>query len=268
MAILKEMKVRGSTEVDEAATWDNLALDEKTLKFLKETSERLKFAEAFAKQGITPPRGILLYGPPGTGKTQVARTLAHETCLRFIGATTADLKANYLGQSGSKVRELFERARANAPAIIFIDEIDIIAPVRGTYDDPMTQEIVGQLLQETDGIKRQQASVFIVAATNYPKMVDAAVLDRIPVRIEIPLPDLASRRKLLEIHLRSKPIGFSLDKLQQLAEAGDGKSGRAIRDWVEAATQGAVSRAIREGTPEKVLIKIEDFGFQESAATG
>ena len=103
-----------------------------------------------------------LYGPPGTGKTQIARTLANETGLRFIAASTADIKQGFLGQSGQKVRELFERARESAPSLLFIDEIDIVAAARGGQSDAILTEIVGQLLQEMDGVFAQPQAVFVL----------------------------------------------------------------------------------------------------------
>ena len=120
---------------------------------LKLTCTLVRDAETWRAQGVTVPRSLSLTGPPGTGKTQIARTLANESGLGFLAATTADVKANFLGQSGNRVRQLFERARANAPVILFLDELDIIAPARTGGNDSLTDEIVGQLLQELDDIQ-------------------------------------------------------------------------------------------------------------------
>ncbi|MBL8270650.1 AAA family ATPase, partial [Steroidobacter sp.] len=145
----------GSEAVDESARWDSLILADETLAKLKGVCESLRHVETLVAQGVPPPKGALLFGPPGTGKTQIARTLANESGLPFIAASTADLKAGFTGQSGQKVRELFERARGKAPCILFIDEIDAVAPQRGSANaDQFTIEIVNQLLQEMDGVKK------------------------------------------------------------------------------------------------------------------
>jgi transitional endoplasmic reticulum ATPase len=205
---------------------------------------------------------LLLYGPPGTGKTQIGRTLANETGLRFIAASTADLKAGYVGQSGQKVRELFERARESSPCILFIDELDIVAPARGfgSGNDQFTQEIVGQLLQEMDGAKATKQDVFVLAATNRTDQVDPAVLSRFTRSIEIPLPDREGRERLFKVMLQGKPIGFNLHEGSKvLAAKTSGMSGRDIRNLIEQAEQVAVGRAIEHRTPHRVKIYIKDF---------
>ena len=254
------MRKQGSTATDAKARWDTLILSDATMKELKTTAGLLQHAETFRKRGIGVPRGLLLYGPPGTGKTQIARTLANETGLRFIAASTADIKQGFLGQSGQKVRELFERARESAPSLLFIDEIDIIAAARGGQSDAILTEIVGQLLQEMDGIAAQTQPVFVLAATNRRDQIDAAVLSRLPKQIEIPLPDRDGARQLLAVMLAGKPLAFDLaDAAQRLASRVDGKSGRDIRSWVEAAEHSAVARAIDAGDPDAIMIELRDF---------
>ncbi|MGL6289463.1 MAG: AAA family ATPase, partial [Silanimonas sp.] len=179
------MRQRSATPTASSARWDTLVLPESTLRELRAVAGLLQHADTFRQRGIEPPRGLLLHGPPGTGKTQVARTLAQESGLGFLGVTTADLKQGYLGQSGQKVREPFERARECAPSILFIDEIDVLATARGAAQDSFQAEIVGQLLQEMDGILAGAAPVFVLAATNRLDALDAAVLSRFPKRIEI-----------------------------------------------------------------------------------
>jgi SpoVK/Ycf46/Vps4 family AAA+-type ATPase len=260
-AFTTAMRKQGSTATDTRASWDTLILSESTLKELKTTAGLLQHAETFRKRGIGVPRGLLLYGPPGTGKTQIARTLANETGLRFIAASTADIKQGFLGQSGQKVRELFERARESAPSLLFIDELDIIATTRGGQSDAILTEIVGQLLQEMDGIAAQTQPVFVLAATNRRDQIDAAVLSRLPKQIEIPLPDRDGARQLLAVMLAGKPVAFDLaEGAQQLAARADGKSGRDLRSWVEAAEHRAVSRAIDAGDPDAIVIEMRDFG--------
>jgi SpoVK/Ycf46/Vps4 family AAA+-type ATPase len=260
-AFTTAMRKQGSTSTDGSARWDTLILSEATLKELKTTAGLLQHADTFRKRGIGVPRGLLLYGPPGTGKTQIARTLANETGMRFIAASTADIKQGFLGQSGQKVRELFERARESAPSLLFLDEIDIIAATRGGQSDAILTEIVGQLLQEMDGIAAQTQPVFVLAATNRRDQIDAAVLSRLPKQIEIPLPDRDGARQLLAVMLAGKPIAFDLDTgTRALAARADGKSGRDLRSWVEGAEHSAVARAIEAGDPDAIVIELGDFG--------
>jgi AAA+ superfamily predicted ATPase len=135
-----------NTRVDGKASWDTLVLDTTALDTLKLTCSLLRDAEKWKQQGVSIPRNLLLIGPPGVGKTEIARTLANESGLTFLAATTADVKANFLGQSGNRVKQIFERARSSAPSILFLDELDVISPDRslGGGSDPLTNEIVGQ----------------------------------------------------------------------------------------------------------------------------
>lgn len=264
-ALLKETtkskRTQNSSASDENATWENLILDNKTLKLLKSTASLLQHADTFKSRGISVPRGILLYGPPGTGKTQIARTLAKESGLQFIAAGVADIKANYLGQSANRVKNLFERARSLAPSILFIDEIDIVAPDRSQSEhDALTREITGQLLQELDGIKSLVGQVFLLAATNLPDSIDAAIRSRFPSMIEIPLPDENCRSQILTVFLKSKPLSFELQEgALALAQRTENLSGRDLRNAVERAEQNAVMRAIEEGDADKVKITMKDF---------
>lgn len=251
---------QGSTLTDAGAVWDSLVLSDAVLKDLKSSAQLMKNADAALKRGLNVPTGLLLFGPPGTGKTQIARTLANETGLTFIAASTADLKAGFVGQSGQKVKELFERARESAPCLLFLDELDIVAAARGGSGNDFTQEIVGQLLQEMDGAKAQTQAVFVLAATNRLDQLDAAVLSRFPKKIEIPNPDAAARKRLLQVMLKSKPIAFDLENASALlAEQSHNMSGRDLRNWIEQAEQIAVGRALDGSGLESTVITLEDF---------
>ena len=263
LSTLETFRKRAQTPVSGTSTWANLVLEEGTKSLLQTTCDLLRNAEAWQARGVSVPKGILLTGPPGVGKTHVAKTMAHESGLAFITASTADIKAKWVGHSGSQVKQLFERARTNAPAIVFLDELDVVAKRRVSgAQDQHVEEIIGQLLQELDGLKTQQGHVFLLAATNHPEAIDPAILSRLPQRIDLPLPDTPARVKLLEILLRPKALAFSLeDACETLATSCAQKnwSGRDLRSWVERAEQRAVHRAMQDGGPDYFQIRLADF---------
>ena len=253
-----------NTRVDQTASWETLVLDAASLDRLKLICTLLRDAENWHAQGVAIPRSLLMVGPSGVGKTQIARTLANESGLTFLAATTADVKANFLGQSGNRVKQLFERARTNSPAILFLDELDIIAPDRAVMggSDPLTDEIVGQLLQEIDGVRAQGSQVFLLAATNHLERIDAAVRSRFQERIVVPLPDRDARIRLLTVMLACKKLDFpAQDGAVLLADLTEGWnwSGRDLEGWVSRAEQKALLEAIRAGGPEHYVIKMDDF---------
>jgi len=261
------MRKSHNTKVDRKAGWETLVLDDAILDRLKLVCALLRDAEKWQAQGVSIPRSLLLAGPSGVGKTQVARTLANESGLTFIAATTADVKANYLGQSGNRVKLLFERARSSAPAILFLDELDVIAPDRAAAgsNDQLTDEIVGQLLQEVDGISARDSHVFLVAATNHIERIDAAVRSRFQEKLVIPLPNHQARVRLLANLLAGKKIGFPLNEGAVLLAdqtKDQALSGRDLEGWVQTAEQKALLRALRDGGPENFTIRLEDFGGQ------
>jgi SpoVK/Ycf46/Vps4 family AAA+-type ATPase len=154
-----------SLERNEKATWDRLIVSQELKDNLHAYCRILRNYEEFRSRAVTLPRGLLLYGPSGTGKTQIARTLSNEGGLSFIGCTTSDIKQGWIGHSAQKLREIFTRARSQAPTILFIDELDVIAPVRGTCHDTITTEIVGELTQQLDGIRPDGPAIFVLAAS-------------------------------------------------------------------------------------------------------
>jgi len=220
--------------------------------------------EAFSDFGIEPPTGVLLTGPPGTGKTMLAKAVANSTKATFLGLVGAELAQKYIGEGGRMVRELFEMARQKAPAIIFIDEIDSIGSKRldvSTSGDREVQRTLMQLLSEMDGFE-SLGDVKIIAATNRPELLDAALIrpgrfDRI---IEIPLPDLESREKIFGVHGISMPMSNDVD-LRALAKISEGFSGAEIKSVVVEAGISAISYGRKSANKSDFLTaikKVED----------
>ncbi len=179
-------------------------------------------AERFRSMGIEPPRGILLYGPPGTGKTFVVRALAHESGAAFFAVKGAELLDKFVGESERGVRDVFTRARAAAPSILFFDEFDALAPVRGRSTTSVTDSVVAALLTEIDGVSTR-GDVAVIAATNRRDLIDPALLraGRFEVQIELGLPGTAARRAMLD--LTDVPFAAEVD-LDILAEKSAGLS--------------------------------------------
>jgi transitional endoplasmic reticulum ATPase len=178
--------------------------------------------ERFESMGIEPPRGILLHGPPGTGKTYVTRALAHEAGAAFFSVKGAELLDKFVGESERGVRELFTRARSVAPSIIFFDEFDALAPVRGNSNNSVTDSVVAALLTEIDGVS-SRGDVVVIGATNRKDLIDPALLrgGRLETHILLDLPPKASRMALLKI--TDVPFADDVD-LDQLAEVTEGLS--------------------------------------------
>jgi transitional endoplasmic reticulum ATPase len=182
----------------------------------------LQHPEAFTRMGVEPPRGVLLYGPPGCGKTMLARAVATESEANFISIKGPEVLSKWVGESEKAIREVFRRARHAAPAIIFFDEIDAIAPARGTGagDSHVTERVISQFLTEIDGIQSLK-DIVVLAATNRPDLLDPAMLrpGRFDRHILVPAPDEAARRKIFEIYVKGMPIDkdVDLDELVKLS---------------------------------------------------
>jgi transitional endoplasmic reticulum ATPase len=224
--------------------WDDIGGLENAKQELKEAVEwPLKYPELFKQVNIKPPGGILLYGPPGTGKTLLAKAVANESNANFISVKGPELLSKWVGESEKHVREMFRKARQVAPAVLFFDEIDSLAPRRGGIGDShVTERVVSQLLTELDGLEELK-DVVVIAATNRPDIVDPALLrpGRIERHIFIPAPDLKSRKEIFKIHTRGMPLAEDVN-LDELAEMSEGYSGADI----EAVCREAGMLAIRE----------------------
>ncbi|MFB6074933.1 MAG: AAA family ATPase [Haloarculaceae archaeon] len=212
---------------------------------LRETVEWPRtYAPLFERADTDPPSGILLYGPPGTGKTLLARAIAGESGVNFIHVDGPELLDRYVGESEAAVRELFERARQTAPAIVFLDEIDAIAARRGESHE-VAERVVSQLLTELDGVAANPTLV-VVAATNRRDALDEALLrpGRLEEHVEVGLPDHDARREILVVHTADKPLSEDVD-LDALASETEGASGADLAALVRAASMHAI-RSVAE----------------------
>jgi SpoVK/Ycf46/Vps4 family AAA+-type ATPase len=261
VSVVRQIRGASNPVVDARATWASLIVSADTRSRLETTCAILKDAEGWGARGVSIPTGILLEGPAGSGKTQIARTMANEGSLGFIKATVADLKGLYVGHAAGNVRDIFAKARAVSPAILFIDELDLVAPARkGGGNDVLVQEIISQMLQEMDGIVDQHRQVFVLAATNLPENIDASILSRFTERLTVPLPDLESRVRMLKVLFVQARIDslFSSD-YPLLGELSSGMSLRGIRNWLALAQRQAVSRAVRNGGSAAYSMVREDL---------
>ncbi|OIQ68701.1 ATP-dependent zinc metalloprotease FtsH [mine drainage metagenome] len=220
------------------------------------------------KIGMQPPRGILLYGPPGNGKTLLVKALASQSNLNFISVKGPELLSKYIGESEQGVRELFARARHAAPCIIFLDEVDALAPKRGLDGrSPVTDRVVSQLLTELDGVEAL-SDVWVIAATNRLDMIDDALLrpGRLDFHLEVTRPDRAARAAILQVHLRDKPVDQGVNRAA-LAELTEGLSAAEIRFVCDRAALNAIRRIFPAMGSEVVdvdTLRIEQRDFDDA----
>jgi len=211
--------------------WDDIGGLENVKQQLREAVEwPMKNPKVFEEMGIEPPKGILLFGPPGTGKTLLAKAVATESGANFIAVRGPEILSKWVGESEKAIRQIFRRARQVAPAIVFFDEIDSIAPARGYRHDTsgVTDRIVNQLLTELDGIEPLRR-VVVIAATNRPDIVDPALLrpGRFDRLIYVPPPDFKARVEIFKVHTRKMPLADDVN-LEELAKMTEGYTGADI----------------------------------------
>jgi transitional endoplasmic reticulum ATPase len=220
----------------------------------------LKYASVFEHMSATPPKGILLFGPPGTGKTLLAKAVATESQANFINVKGPEFLSKWVGESEKAVRETFRKARQAAPCIIFMDELDSIAPVRGGEGDSrVTERVISQMLTEIDGLQSLH-NVVVIAATNRPDMLDPALLrpGRFDRLVKISTPDLEGRRQVLQIHTAKKPLASDVD-LDELARKTDGYSGADLA----ALANEAVMLTIRSLVAKKKDLTSEEISKEK-----
>ncbi|MEM0188389.1 MAG: CDC48 family AAA ATPase [Saccharolobus sp.] len=227
--------------------WSDIGGLEDIKEELKEVIEYpLKYPELYQNSGIEPPKGILLFGPPGTGKTMLAKAVATESGANFIAVRGPEVLSKWVGESEKAVREIFRKARMYAPSVIFIDEIDAIAPIRGaSYDSGVTERIVNQLLAEMDGIENLE-NVAVVAATNRPDILDPALLrpGRFEKLIYVPPPDKKARIEILKVHTKNIVIAEDVS-LEDIAERTEGYTGADLAALVREAAMRAIRESMR-----------------------
>lgn len=238
---LREVLISQPTE-----TWDDIGgLEDAKLQLREVIEWPLKYPELYTHLKSKPPNGILLFGPPGTGKTLLAKALAHESEVNFISVKGPEFLSKWVGESEKAVRETFRKARSAAPCIVFFDEIDAIAGLRGRFaSSQVTEQVVSQLLTEMDGLEGLK-DVVLLAATNRPDMLDPALLrsGRFGRHIEIPMPDKKSRIEIFKIHLKNKPLANNVD-IEKMAGDMEDYTGADIQAICEEATLLTIRKAI------------------------
>lgn len=253
-------------------SWEDVGGLDEAKQILQETVEwPIKYPNLFKALNAKPPKGILLYGLPGTGKTLLAKALAHESQANFISIKGPELISKWVGESEKAVREIFHKARQAAPSIIFMDEIDSIAPMRSNNDtSQVTERVVSQLLTELDGLESLK-DVVVIAATNRPDIIDPALMraGRFSKHIEVGLPNADSRKLIFKIHLKKRPIADDVD-INTLAASMEGKTGADIQVLCDEATSLAIREFVakynfRDPSPEELKdLKIAKRHFDKA----
>lgn len=245
--------------------WEDIGGLESVKQTLQESVEgALLYPDLYQRTGAAAPRGILLWGPPGTGKTLLAKAIATQARANFIGVNGPELLSKWVGAAEQAVRELFAKARQAAPCVVFIDEIDTLAPVRGSFqgDSGVGDRVVGQLLTELDGLQGC-TNVLLVTATNRPDALDPALMrsGRLDLQLKIDLPNAASRLEILTVHNGDRPL-FHVD-LSHWAAQTDGWNGADLALLSNQAALQAIRRHRAAGNPDPSTLHItqEDFAI-------
>ncbi|PSB20952.1 AAA family ATPase [Phormidesmis priestleyi ULC007] len=257
-AVLRSVQVESPN-----IAWDAIGGLESVKQSLQESVEgALLYPELYQRTKAKAPRGILLWGPPGTGKTLLAKAVASQARANFIAVNGPELMSKWVGASEQAVRELFVKARQAAPCVVFVDEIDTLAPARGSYqgDSGVGDRVVGQLLTELDGL-HECSNVLLIGATNRPEALDPALLraGRLDLQIKVDLPDQASRFSILQVHNHDRPLA-DID-LDTWATQTEGWNGADLALLSNQAALEAVRRYRSQGLsdPSAVHITTDDF---------
>ena len=257
-------------EVTARTTYEDIGGLHEAIQRIREMVELpLRHPEVFRRLGIDPPKGVLLYGPPGCGKTLLARAVANESEANFYAINGPEIMSKFYGESEARLRNIFMEAEKNAPSIIFIDEIDAIAPKRSEVTGEVERRVVAQLLALMDGLKGR-GNVIVIAATNRPEALDPALRrpGRFDREIEIGIPDKQGRFEILQIHTRGMPLADDVD-LKKLAEITHGYTGADLAALCREAAMKALRRylpkidleekRIPHEVLEQMVVTMQDF---------
>ncbi|NLV10387.1 CDC48 family AAA ATPase [Halomicrobium mukohataei] len=236
-------------------SWESVGGLEDTKERLRETIQwPLEYPGVFEQMDLQAAKGVLLYGPPGTGKTLLAKAVANEAQSNFISIKGPELLNKFVGESEKGVREVFSKARENAPTVVFFDEIDSIAAERGSGggDSQVGERVVSQLLTELDGLEAME-DVVVIATTNRPDLIDSALIrpGRLDRHVHVPVPDEDARRAIFQVHTRGKPLADGVD-LDQLARKTEGYVGADIEAVAREASMAATREFINSVDPDDI----------------
>ena len=268
--VLKEEPIKEALEAIPKIAYEDIGGLEDQVQKVREMIELpMRHPELFRRLGIAPPKGVLLHGPPGTGKTLLAKAVANETNAHFISVSGPSLMSKFVGEAEERVRQIFKEAEENSPSIIFIDEIDSIAPKREEAVGEVERRVVAQLLSSMDGMEAR-GNVIVIAATNRVNALDEALRrpGRFDREIEIGVPDKKGRNAILQIHTRGMPLAQDID-MKHYAQITHGFVGADLAALVKEAAMRALRRYLpeinleEETVPPEVLerleVKKEDF---------
>ncbi|MFA9516458.1 CDC48 family AAA ATPase [Halopenitus sp. H-Gu1] len=268
---LREEPISGFEKTGGGITYEDIGGLQNEIQRVREMVELpMKHPQIFKKLGIEPPQGVLLHGPPGTGKTLLAKAVANETSASFFSIAGPEIISKYYGESEQQLREIFEDAKEESPSIVFIDELDSIAPKREDVTGEVERRVVAQLLTMMDGLETR-GQVIVIAATNRVDSVDPALRrpGRFDREIEIGVPDEIGRKEILQIHTRGMPLSDDVD-LDGLADSTHGFVGADIESLTKEAAMKALRRYLpkidldEEDIPpsliDRMIVKREDFG--------
>jgi transitional endoplasmic reticulum ATPase len=256
---VREEPVRETELAMPRVTWEDIGDLEEAKRKIRELIELpLRHPEIFKHLGIEPPKGVLLIGPPGTGKTLLAKAVASEANAYFVSINGPEIMSKYYGESEAKLREIFEEAKKNAPAIIFIDEIDAIAPKREEVTGEVEKRVVAQLLTLMDGLQ-ERGQVIIIGATNRPEAVDPALRrpGRFDREIYIGMPDKNARKEILQVHTRSVPLCTEEDVKERICDPNDIVNIDDIAEMTHGYTGADIAALVKEAAMIRLREAIE-----------